>query len=291
MRVLLTGSTGRLGGAFLSSWRDEPGIDLHVMTRRDADLSHPDEVGDYLEGVSFDVLVNPAAMSGLEECLDSPEEAQAVNVESPRIMAEVCARKGASLVHFSTDYVFSGEGEAMKTEADPVGAVNVYGRTKQAGEQAVLDACADALVCRVSWLFGSVPLGRLTHFDQVLQRAESGEAQCLIADKFSMPTYMDDVVGWVRVLLDNQSTGIYHLCNTGKPESWHSYAEKICDLARRLGYELGEVSLEPMALEEAHFFREKRPVHTAMRPARLESEGLVSPRHWMEAAEVYLKIR
>ena len=291
MRVLLTGSTGRLGSAFLSLWQNDADLDVRVLTRQEADLAQPDEIARFLREAEFDVLVNPAAMSGLEQCLDAPDEARAVNVDSPKIMAQMCREKGARFVHFSTDYVFGGHEEGRKIETDPASAVNVYGRTKLAGEQAVLDANAEALVCRVSWLFGPASPERPSHFEHVLTRALSGEIQHLIADKYSVPTYTHDIVGWVRILLSNKSSGIYHLCNTGEPESWFSYAEKICTLAQGCGYELGDYQLVRSALDEAHFFRDRRPVFTAMLPGRLESEGLATPRHWLEAAEVYLKIR
>lgn len=294
MHVLLTGSTGRLGGAFLSLWGDKEqaaGYDLQVVTRQDCDLSRPDEVRRFLRSVDFDVLVNPAAMTGIEQCLDAPGLAQAVNAESPRVMAEVCREKGARLVHFSTDYVFSGESAGRKAEGDPVGAVNVYGATKLAGERAVIDASAEALVCRVSWLFGPTAPDRLSHLDHVLERALAGEIQHLIADKYSVPTFTHDIVEWVDVLLAANASGVYHLCNAGEPESWLSYAQKVCALAQRLGRNLGDVRLCGTSLEDAGFFREKRPVHTAMLPARLQSEDLAHPRHWLEAAEVYLKIR
>ncbi len=291
MRVLLTGSTGRLGGAFLTLWGNDPDIDLQLMTRQDADLSEPDAVSRFLREQEFDVLVNPAAMSGLEECLDFSDQAQAINVQTPHVMAQICQERGARFVHFSTDYVFGGKVVGRKVEDDPTGAVNAYGVTKQAGERAVLDASPDSLVCRVSWLFGPTTLERPSHFDNVLQRALAGGEQRLIGDKYSMPTYTYDIVEWVGVLLSKKTSGIYHLCNTGEPESWLSYAEKVCQLAIKHGYDLGDYQLVGMALEEAHFFREKRPQHTAMLPSRLVDEGLATPRHWLEAAEVYLKIR
>lgn len=295
MRVLLTGSTGRLGGAFLSLWKSDDRYDVRVITRQDIDLSKPEEVKCFLRGEEFDLLINPAAMSGLEECLDAPDLACAVNVESPRAMAGICREKGARFVHFSTDYVFSGEdgdgGGNGKCETDPTGAVNVYGSTKLRGEQAVLGANAEALICRVSWLFGPTTPDRPSHFDNVIDRALAGESQNLIADKFSVPTFTHDIVDWVGLLLDRQTSGIYHLCNSGGPESWHSYAEKICHLAQEAGHEVDVDGLHASSMADAHFFREKRPIHTAMLPDRLQKEGIVSPRHWLEAAEVYLKIR
>lgn len=299
MRVLLTGSTGRLGGAFLSLWQNSAGCPHEVvaLTRDDVDLSDPDALRCALRQMSsdFDVIINPAAVSGLEECLDHPDRAQAVNVDSPRVMAEFCNERGIQLVHFSTDYVFGGETEGWKSENDQTGAVNVYGTSKREGELAVLESHPDALVCRVSWLFGPTSPERPSHFDHVLKRALAGESQHLIGDKFSIPTFTHDIVHWVELLLKNQResqrSGVYHLCNTGEPESWLSYAEKVCLLAQDYGYHTANAELYETSLDEATFFREKRPQHTAMLPARMLGEGLVTPRHWIEAAKEYLEIR
>ena len=269
-------------------------MELRALTRDDLDLAYPDGVRESLENLwsegEFDVLVNPAAVSGLEECLDQPELAWAVNVDSPRVMAEFCAQKGISLVHFSTDYVFDGERPGRKSEADPVGPVNEYGRSKRAGELAVMAACPEALVCRVSWLFGPSSSERLSHFDHVLRRAMSGDPQRLIADKYSVPTFTYDIVSWVRALLDQSCVGIYHLCNSGEPESWMSYAATVCELADELGFDVSSQRLEGMSLAEASFFRELRPQHTGMIPRRLIDERVAHPRHWQIAAKEYLKI-
>ncbi len=286
MRVLLTGSTGRLGGAFLSLWGDDPKYDLSVLTRADADLAQPDILRRVLGEIEFDVLVNPAAMSGLEECLDAAELARKVNTVSPQVMAEVCHEKGAKLVHFSTDYVFAGDVEERKRECDPAQAVNIYGATKLAGEVAVMKASDQALVCRVSWLFGPTSAQRPSHFDHVIERALRGESQYLIGDKYSVPTFTHDIVEWVSKLIDHEASGLYHLCNAGEPESWLSYGKKVCDLAG-----ISTSKIQEATLEEADFFREKRPVFTAMLPERLVDEGVATPRHWTEAAQVYLEIR
>jgi dTDP-4-dehydrorhamnose reductase len=291
MRVLLTGSTGRLGGAFSSLWGRHSEVELISPSRQELDLSEPDQVRSFLSRVEFDWLVNAAAITNLEQCLDHPDLARRVNVDTPKIMAEACGERSSRLVHFSTDYVLSGERPGMKTELDATGAVNEYGASKCAGELAVLEANADALVARVSWLFGPSSEQRPSHFDNVLHRALAGEKQHLICDKFSVPTFTYDVVHWVHALLKADSCGIYHLCNLGEPESWYSYAQKVCRLAVDLGYELDEDNLLPVNLVDIDFFRERRPIHTAMKPARMIEEGIMTPRHWRDAAIDYLKIR
>jgi len=289
MRVIITGSTGRLGGAFLSLWGQDHHIEVIAPGRGQLDLAQPASLCSALQAMQFDVLVNAAAITGLEQCLDEPKTATAVNTTSPRVMAEVCRKKGARLVHFSTDYVLSGEQPGLKAETDATGAVNVYGASKEAAEDAVMEADPTALVGRVSWLFG--PDGRPSHFDQVLDRSRAGECQELIDDKFSMPTFTHDVVGWVGQLLKTPAAGVYHLCNSGEPESWYSYAQKVIRLASCLGDTVKEENLLAKPIAEAVFFRDQRPIHTAMCPARIMAEEIARPRHWLDAAKDYMEMR
>lgn len=291
-RILLTGATGRLGGVFLSTWENDPRFDVITLTREQCDLAEPEKLRATLRPLEFDVLVNPAAISGLEECLDHPAKATAINVNSPGIMAEVCREKSARFIHFSTDYVFAGREPGKKSENEPAAPVNRYGETKLAGEQAALAASPDAIIARVSWLFGPTPVGRPCHFDQVLAKACEGKPLELIHDKFSMPTFTPDVVAWTEALLENrEAAGTYHLCNSGEPESWHSAAEKICQIAHRHNILPTQPSISALPISKAHFFRAQRPIHTAMHTTRLEDEGIATPRHWIEAAEEYMKIR
>jgi dTDP-4-dehydrorhamnose reductase len=291
-RVLLTGTTGRLGSAFASIWEADRHFSVHRFTRENADFCEPEKVREKLRSIDFDVLVNTAALSGLEECLDRADEAETINTESPKVMAEVCREKNARLVHFSTDYVFGGYKPGEKSEADIPSPVNVYGQTKLAGEKAIMSVCPDAIIARVSWLFGPTPTGRACHFDHVLEKVIKTESQDLISDKFSMPTFTHDVVAWTEALLKNDNTsGVYHLCNTGEPESWHSSAKALCQIARLKGVIDSQPVIRAMPISEAYFFREQRPIHTAMKPARLQNEGIANPRHWLEAAAEYLEIR
>ena len=317
MQILLTGSTGRLGGAFLSLYggdtttNDAPSSRHHARPalRRDLDLSSPQTIKQQLETLwnknPFDAIINPAAISGLEECLDQPDLAHAVNVKSPQMMAEFCQEKNIQMVHFSTDYVFDGQEKQRKVETDQASPINVYGATKRKGEIAVLSTFPDALIARVSWLFGPSKHGKPSHFDNALTKAKSKQTTQLISDKYSVPTSTYDIVHWVSRLIEvrNQEkntppsptnnpqigTGIYHMCNVGDPESWLSYAQKICSLATSMGFELQPDIFQPIHMEKVDFFREKRPIHTAMHPKRMIDEGILTPRHWLEAAKDYLK--
>ena len=181
-RVLLLGGSGRLGRVLTSAWRERHA--LLLPGRAQLDLAEPDRLSTALAEFDFDTLVNTAGLTSPDACEDNPNLAWRVNAESPGVLAQVCAGRSARLIHLSTDYVFAGDGIAPLDEAATASPINAYGRSKHAGEQAVLAACPGALVARVSWLFGEVG-GDVPA--AVLERARRGAALDFIEDK-SAPT-------------------------------------------------------------------------------------------------------
>ena len=279
MKVLLTGSTGLLGEAFLRLWGGR--YEVEVAGRGEMDLGDLAAVQQYLEEREFDVLVNPAGMTGLEQCLDAVELAGVVNGGAPRVMAEVCRVKGAKLVHFSTDYVFGGEVEKSLTEGDVAEPVNDYGVSKLAGEAGVLEE-GGHLVCRVSWIFGH---GRDSVLDQVFKRARGGEELRFIQDKWSVPTYADAIVGAVEQMLADGREGLFHVCSDSQPVSWWEYAYGVVEEAVSLGLLESEdgYEVERGWLDEVEAFRAVRPRHTAMGVGKLRACGIEMP-GWRESA-------
>ena len=287
MKVLLLGSTGKLGAFLQAHWSGR--YELSTPGRGEVDLADPAALRSYLAGVEFDVLVNCAAMAHPDRCEENPEGARLVNTEGPAVMAEVSSGRGARLVHFSTDYVLDGHIEGLKDEEAAVGPVNVYGETKLAGEEAVLGTDAQALVCRVSWIFGTDPPG---FCDSILARAQSGEDLEAIADKDSMPTSALRIAGWVEELLARgDQRGLFHLTHTGEPQSWWSYGTRVLEMAHELGLLAAPVEIRPTRMEEIGIFGAARPVHTAMRPRRLLEETGVPVRDWETEVREHLESR
>ncbi len=284
MEMVVTGSTGRLGGALVREW--EGGHMLQAPGREDLDLGKPGELEKKLESLSFDVIVNCAAMSDVERCEICPEEAYAINAESPRILARVCARRRARFVHFSTDYVLDGSREGLKGEEAAVLPLNHYARTKQIGEEKVQEENPSAIVGRVSWLFGVGPGGIV---ESLYRRALGGEAFRAVDDKFSKPTSAREIARMVLALLTREDlTGLFHLAHPGEPESWWSVATKVVQIAHEeeLLEECPEVRAEGMA--QAERLKSRRPVHTAMDPVRLRSDLRWRGVSWEEEARLTL---
>ena len=284
LRVLILGSNGGLGRSLT---RQLAMIgDVVAWTRAELDLMRIEDIGTRLEAEPFDVLINPAGITSPDECAQHPELAKKINTEAPRELARVCHRMGRRLIHFSTDYVFDGSKLSPWDEDDPTNPINRYGLTKRDGELAVLKACPQALVARVSWLFGP---DKSSHPDQIIAKALQSEKLSAIANKTSSPTFTRDLSDWIQklVICHPEVKGILHLCNQGSA-SWRQWGEAALEIANRLGLPVLTQKLSPSALENCQFFKDPRPPHTSMSTARFTKLTGISPRPWKDALEEHL---
>lgn len=283
-RILILGATGGLGRALQRHLA--AGYELTSWGRADLDFDQPDTISKKLASQKFDLLLNAAGMTSPDVCEVQPERAFLANAVAPQILAECCHARGARMIHFSTDYVFSGKPHDPWSEADETAPVNIYGRTKLAGENAVLTASPAALVARVSWLFGP---DKPSHPDHIIQRALQSDEVGAVADKTSVPTSNADISGWIEQLIIRHPTtcGVLHLCNSGAA-SWHSWAEAALTIAARLGVPVKTTRVQPGALASLTQLKALRPVMTVMSNARLQSLLGGEIRNWHDALEEYL---
>ncbi|OYW76277.1 MAG: dTDP-4-dehydrorhamnose reductase [Verrucomicrobia bacterium 12-59-8] len=283
-RILILGSTGGLGRALYRHLNAK--YDTTSWGRADLDFEQPDAIPAKLAAQEFDVLLNAAGMTSPDVCEVQPERAFLANAVAPQILAECCQARGARMIHFSTDYVFSGERHDLWFETDETVPVNIYGRTKLAGEQAVLKASPSALVARVSWLFGA---DKPSHPDTIIQRALQTDDLSAVADKISVPTSNADISGWIEQLIVRHPTtcGVLHLCNSGVA-SWHSWAEAALTIAARLEVPVKTTKVQLIELASLTQLKAPRPLMTVMSNARLQ--GLLGSeiRNWYDALEEYV---
>jgi dTDP-4-dehydrorhamnose reductase len=282
MRIAITGTTGRVGRALAD--RFSRGHEVLELPRSRFDLA-ADGCERALEALDFDLLINPAGLTGLEQCEDDPRTARQVNATAPAALARVCRESGRPMLHFSTDYVFDGKSPGLRTEDDETAPLSVYGSTKRDGERGVL--AAGGTVMRVSWVFGPE---KPAFPDQVLDRVLAGQDLAAVADKFSLPTYTSDLCGWCEGWLEaGAPAGCFHACNGGPPVSWHGMAvEILAFLATR-----GIASPPPaaLALDDMTAFRAPRPRRTAMATTRLAALLGEAPRDWRDAMREHLESR
>lgn len=283
-RILILGATGGLGRALQSHF--QAGYEVSTLGRAELDLERTETIAPRLAAREFDVLLNATGLTSPDVCEVEPERAFRLNVDAPRVIAECCEAKRARMIHFSTDYVFSGEGQEVWSEGDETAPVNIYGRTKLDGEQAVMRASPGALVARVSWLFGPY---KASHPDNIIQKALQTDEITAVADKTSAPTSNADICRWMeRLVVDHSEvSGPLHLCNSGSA-SWHTWAEAALEIAREVGLPVKTTRVLPVGLASLTHFKAQRPLKTVMSQGRLQDVLGIEMRHWYDALEEYL---
>lgn len=282
MRIAITGTTGRVGKALAVHFAQRH--EVIGLSRGGLDLASPG-IRTVLQELEFDILLNPAGLTGLEQCEDAPALAFRINAEAPGEMAAHCRDRGRKMLHFSTDYVFDGKDPGWRREDDEAVPLSVYGRTKLEGEKLVL--AAGGTVMRVSWVSGPE---KPAFPDQILDRALAGLELAAVADKYSRPTFTGDLCLWVDGwLAAGAPAGCYHACNGGPLTSWHGIAAEILAFLSERGIAAPE--LKALRLDEMTSFRAPRPRYTGMDTQRLESLLGFAPRDWRVALREHVASR
>jgi dTDP-4-dehydrorhamnose reductase len=290
LRILVLGARGRLGGTLVRRCL-ACGMEVIPMGRADVDLLNVADITAKLRLPKFDAVVNAAGITSVDYCESHPEEAHAANATGPEAIARVCQERGARFIQISTDYVFSGAEPGLRKESDPTGPTSVYGQSKLDGERLVLDACPGALIPRVSWLFGRE--GKPSFPDMIIDRALRSDQVSAVDDKWSCPTYAEDLADWLMPFLHEYAdvSGPLHLCNSGMC-SWQEYAQKALDLAAdTLNLPVKTRSVTGHTMHGFAEFKAKRPPHTAMSTEAFTSVSGITPRAWQEALEEYLRLK
>jgi dTDP-4-dehydrorhamnose reductase len=284
LKIVVLGAGGRLGAALAREYASQH--DVTGFTHAQLDLAQLENLRATLEPLSFDVLINAAALTNVDYCEDHRDEAMRLNAEAPRLLAEICREKKSRFIHLSTDYVFDGEKRTPYTEEDPAHAIGVYGESKREGEVQVLQTNARALVIRVSWVFGP---DRSSFVDAILKKARTEDQVTAVADKFSTPTYTPDIAALLRPLLESSAaSGIIHLANRGAC-SWQEYAQWALDCCHKFGVPMKAKTVGAVSLGDMKNFVTRRPVYTVLGTEKYERLTGAAPRDWHLAVADYVR--
>ena len=281
MKVLLLGKNGQLGWELQRSLA--PLGELVALDRQGApglcgDLGEPDGLAATVRALRPDVILNAAAYTAVDRAESEPDLARRINAHDPAVLAREAAACGALLLHYSTDYVFHGHGQRPWAEDDPTGPLNVYGQTKLAGEQAIVQAGCRHLILRTSWVYAA----RGGNFARTMLRlAAERERLTVIADQHGAPTGAELIADVSAHALraehaDRSLGGTYHLAAGGET-SWHGYASFVIEQARKLGATLKAGEIAPIGTRD-YPTAAARPLNSRLDTSRLrERFGLALP--------------
>ena len=271
-RVLVVGAGGMLGHDLISGL---DGHDVTGLTRSELDITDEAATMAALEG--FDVVINAAAFTAVDDAQENEDLAFAINADGARNLAKACRKAGAILVQVSTDYVFDGESRTPYPEDAAPNPRSVYGASKWAGEQAVLEEHPEgSLIVRTSWLYG-------THgnsFPRTILRAGlHRETLDVVDDQRGQPTWTMDVAVIIKNLINQGITsGIFHATNSGST-TWHGFATKLFELA---GWDPARLRTSST---EAFPRPAPRPAWSVLGHKNWAEHGIPSPRIWEVALE------
>jgi dTDP-4-dehydrorhamnose reductase len=274
-RVMVAGAAGQLGSTVVQ--RFSKLCDVVPFTRAQLDIADAPRVLDAAKSVGPDVVINCAAYNDVDGAEDAAPAAIASNALGVLALARAANAVGATLVHYSTDFVFDGRGDRPYVEEDPPRPLNHYGRSKLLGEWFAADAAA-SYVLRVESLFGGQPAK--SSIDKIVAAIRAGQPVRVFSDRTVTPSYVDDVTTATQELLARRAPfGVYHCVNSGIA-TWVDIAEEVGRLLGR-PVELVRVQMADVKLKAA------RPLYCALSNQKLADAGVVMP-SWQAALSAYL---
>jgi dTDP-4-dehydrorhamnose reductase len=288
MRVLITGAHGQVGHELLQ--RAPSGFTVFGYGSQDLDISNAEQIKAVFDAVKPELVINAAAYTAVDKAESDADRAYAVNSVGVGFLATAAESLGIPLLHISTDYVFSGEGDKPYTPDDATNPTGVYGLSKLTGEKQLQAQCSRHLVLRTSWVFGA----HGNNFVKTMLRLGSDrDTLSVVADQYGGPTSAASIADtlWALALVFKREGrlgwGVYHY--SGVPEcSWHDFANEIFAQAVNLG--LLERSPEVKAITTADYpTPAKRPAWSVLDCDKLADVHGVLPKSWVQELQAVLQ--
>jgi len=293
-RILLVGANGQVGTELQRSLADVGAVtgatrDGRLADGRPcevADLDRPDTLAALVERVAPDIVVNAAAHTAVDRAESEPDAAFRANAEAPGALAAACARHGALLLHYSTDYVFDGRADRPYRVDDPTAPLGAYGASKLAGEQAVRAAGGPHLLVRTAWVYAAH--GR-NFLRTMLRLGAERDALQVVADQVGTPTpawlIADTTATMLRRVTSGAAphTGTWHLTAAGST-TWHGFAEAIFEGAVARGLLPRRPRVVPIPTS-AYPTPAARPAWSVLDHASLERDFAVTMPRWQDGLQ------
>lgn len=288
MNILVIGGSGQLGQTIKAAAKDSEHRFIYTCFRNGLqdgmvrlDITDRDAVDSAVRDLAVDVIVNCAGYTDVEKAESEEDKAFKANAEAAAFLADAAARHGATLIHISTDYVFDGQsGEPYGEDAEPA-PLSAYGRSKLAGELAVLASGCRSIIIRTSWLYS--PYGK-NFVKTILRKSEEQPVLKVVSDQVGTPTFAGDLAEFILTLLEPENlckTGIYNYSNEGVC-SWYDLACEVCDLSGNL--------CEVIPCRTADYpVKATRPHYSVLDKTKVKETFGVGIPHWKDSLRFCMK--
>jgi dTDP-4-dehydrorhamnose reductase len=294
MRILVTGKNGQLGRSIQKIVNTDTKIDNNqspndfiFVGREVLDLSSERSISHYFKNNKFDIIINCAAYTAVDKAEEEQELANQVNHLAVRQLAGIAKAQKAKLIHISTDYVFDGESNKPYLETDTPNPINVYGRTKLAGEEVLQTLMpTNALIIRTSWLYSEYG----NNFVKTMLKLGKERAELsVVSDQMGSPTYATDLAGVILEIIMHkkfrdvgQTTQIYHYSSEGEI-SWYEFAKEIFKIEKI------ECEVNPVTSQQ-YPTPAKRPRNTIMKKDKISNIFSINTEDYRKALKNCLKL-
>jgi dTDP-4-dehydrorhamnose reductase len=281
MKILLTGCNGQVGFE-LNKQLTALG-EVIATDRESLNLENPDAIRIFVDKIMPDIIINPAAYTGVDKAESEPKLAYQINVIAPQILAEKAAELNIPLIHFSTDYVFDGFKKDSYIENDQTNPQSVYGKTKWEGEERVRNHLKH-IILRTSWVFGSHGNNFLKKILELIQDKKSLNIVC---DQWGTPASASMLADVTCKIVDTifknikfNDYGTYHITNEGET-NWHQYASLITTEAMQLGLKIKcePHHIRPILTSEYHTAA-SRPLNSRLNSDKLKKTFMLELPNW-----------
>jgi len=276
MRILVLGHRGMLGSDVLVRLGQD-----HEMVGKDIDefdLTREDSCRKVIEETNPQLVINCAGYTDVDGAEDNIEKCFAANAKGVENLCLACDSKDIKIVHISTDYVFDGTKNDLYTEEDLPSPINVYGLSKRAGEENLERWGGKYILVRTAWLYGKRGKNFVT---TIIEKARNDGYLQVVDDQIGSPTYTWDLAGAIKLLIEKDVDGIFHLTNRGLC-SWFDFARKIVALAG-----IGGVSITPIKSSELNR-KAKRPAFSGLSSRKFTQVTGKTLRFWQTALDDFL---
>ena len=223
MKILITGSTGQVGHALIKNLRNHQ---IVALSRKECNLSKPDEIRKIIDQHLPDLIINPAAYTDVDHAETDKQQAYRINCDAPKVIAQKAYECNIPFLHFSTDYVFNGQKECSYEENDVTQPLGIYGKSKLEGENAIKEVDGQFYIFRSSWIYSNI--GK-NFFLTMKKLSEEKDELKIVSNQYGVPTsnyFIAQQINKIIPLLNKSNKGVYHLVPDGSC-SWHEFAKQI----------------------------------------------------------------